>query len=187
PQFHARSLHDALPISLICVGIVGFASALLFLMNGAPDLALTQFAVETLLVIILSAILLRLPLRQNLTRTRDERSRDIVLSTAFAVVMFIAIVSMTSMPLDLRLSEYFGQTSYLEAHGRNVVNVILVDYRAIDTLGEISVVFFATLAAWTLLCRTRTAEGEQLAEAMPFILVTLAPVFFPIMLAVSLY
>ena len=173
--------------TLICVGIVGFASALLFLMNGAPDLALTQFAVETLLVIILSAILLRLPVRQSLTRSNGERGRDAALSLAFAGVMFIAIVSMTSMPLDLRLSEYFGQSSYLEAHGRNVVNVILVDYRAIDTLGEISVVFFATLAAWTLLRGSGDARQEGGVQTRSFILVRLARVFFPIMLAVSLF
>ncbi|SDG38521.1 hydrogen gas-evolving membrane-bound hydrogenase subunit E [Pelagibacterium luteolum] len=149
----ARSLIAA----LVCVGIVGFASALLFMMNGAPDLALTQFAVETLLVIILSAILLRLPVRRHHTRSLTERRRDGFLAVAFSGVIFVAIVSMTAMPLDFRLSEYFGQTSYLEAYGRNVVNVILVDYRAIDTLGEIAVVAFATMAAWALL-RSATAK-----------------------------
>lgn len=151
---------QSLIAALVCVGIVGFASALLFMMNGAPDLALTQFAVETLLVIILSAILLRLPVRGGHTRSLTERRRDGFLAVAFAGVVFIAIISMTAMPLDLRLSEFFGQTSYTEAYGRNVVNVILVDYRAIDTLGEIAVVAFATLAAWALLRSARPNDTD---------------------------
>jgi multicomponent Na+:H+ antiporter subunit A len=153
----ARSLIAA----LVCVGIVGFASALLFMMNGAPDLALTQFAVETLLIIILSAILLRMPIGRGHTRSAGERRRDGALAVAFGGVVFVAIVSMTAMPLDLRLSEFFGQASYTEAFGRNVVNVILVDYRAIDTLGEIAVVAFATLAAWALLRRAPASTKDS--------------------------
>ncbi len=136
---------------LVCVGIVGFALAVIFMLNGAPDLALTQIAVETLLVILLTAVLLRLPARQKHSRTSAERRRDALLATGFGGVIFIAVASMSTIPIDLRLSDYFGETSYLEAYGRNVVNVILVDYRAIDTLGEIAVVAFATIAAWALL------------------------------------
>jgi len=64
---------------------------------------------------------------------------------------------MVAVPLDQTLTEYFAATSYTEAHGRNVVNVIIVDYRGIDTLGEISVVAFATTAVWGLLRRRRGA------------------------------
>jgi multicomponent Na+:H+ antiporter subunit A len=66
---------------------------------------------------------------------------------------------MNALNFDPRLSEYFGEVSYAEAHGRNVVNVILVDFRALDTLGEIAVVAFATLAVWALL-RRRTTDKE---------------------------
>jgi multicomponent Na+:H+ antiporter subunit A len=136
---------------LVSVGIVGFASAVIFMLNGAPDLALTQFSVETLLVVLLTAVLLKLPVRRAHSRSPGERKGDAVLAFAFAGVIFIAVASMSAIPTDLRLSDYFGETSYLEAYGRNVVNVILVDYRAIDTLGEVAVVAFATLAAWALL------------------------------------
>ena len=147
----ATIMSRSLIASLVSVGVTGFAVAVVFMLNGAPDLALTQFAVETLLVVLLTAILLRLPARRRHSRTSSERQGDTLLAFGFAGVMFVAIASMTAAPIDLRLSEYFGQTSYLEAHGRNVVNVILVDYRAIDTLGEIAVVVFATLAVWALL------------------------------------
>ncbi|MDF1601880.1 proton-conducting transporter membrane subunit [Mesorhizobium sp. YIM 152430] len=136
---------------LVSVGIVGFGSALIFMLNGAPDLALTQIAVETLIVILMTAVLLKLPSRRRHSRTGPERRRDGLIATGFAVMMFIAVASIGVTPIDLRLSDYFGETSYLEAYGRNVVNVILVDYRAIDTLGEIAVVALATIAAWGLL------------------------------------
>ncbi len=146
---------------LVCVGIVGFALAVIFMLNGAPDLALTQIAVETLLVILLTAVLLRLPARQKHSRTTPERRRDALLATCFGGVIFIAVASMSAIPIDLRLSDYFGETSYLDAYGRNVVNVILVDYRAIDTLGEIAVVAFATIAAWALLRGPAARPGPK--------------------------
>ncbi|QEE46611.1 DUF4040 domain-containing protein [Rhizobium sp. WL3] len=136
---------------LVSVGIVGFGSAVIFMLNGAPDLALTQMAVETLIVILMTAVLLKLPSRRRHSRTLSERRRDGLIAGGFAGMMFIALASIGVTPIDLRLSDYFGETSYLEAYGRNVVNVILVDYRAIDTLGEIVVVALATIAAWGLL------------------------------------
>ncbi|MFN3718840.1 MAG: hydrogen gas-evolving membrane-bound hydrogenase subunit E [Rhizobium rhizophilum] len=136
---------------LVSVGIVGFGSAVIFMLNGAPDLALTQMAVETLIVILMTAVLLKLPSRRRHSRTLSERRRDGLIAAGFAVMMFVALASIGVTPIDLRLSDYFGETSYLEAYGRNVVNVILVDYRAIDTLGEIVVVALATIAAWGLL------------------------------------
>ncbi|MCF3932799.1 DUF4040 domain-containing protein [Acuticoccus sp. M5D2P5] len=159
----ATTLTRSLVGALVSVGIVGFASALIFLLNGAPDLALTQFAVETLLVVILTAVLLRLPVKREHTRLPRERRRDAILASLFAVFVFIGAASMSSAPPDMELSLFFGANSYLEAYGRNVVNVILVDFRAIDTLGEVAVVAFATLAAWALLRRrstpTKPAKG----------------------------
>lgn len=142
--------------SVIAVGIVGFGSALIFLLNGAPDLALTQFSVEVLVVVILTALLVRLPVRALRTRSGSERGVDAVLAASFGVIVFAALAAMTAAPLDLRLTEFFASASYPEAFGRNVVNVILVDFRAIDTLGEIAVVSFAAMGVWGLL-RRRTS------------------------------
>jgi multicomponent Na+:H+ antiporter subunit A len=69
----------------------------------------------------------------------------------FALVVFVALAATVALPLDGRISEFYAATSYLEAHGRNVVNVVLVDYRAIDTLGEVVVVAFAAISVWGLL------------------------------------
>jgi multicomponent Na+:H+ antiporter subunit A len=144
----------SLLIAMISIGVVGFGSALIYVMNGAPDLALTQFAVEVLVVVILAALLLRIPPSLQ-TRTRREKVNDILLSAGVGIIVFLGLATMVAVPLDQRLTEYFASTSYTEAHGRNVVNVIIVDYRGVDTLGEISVVAFATTAVWGLLRRRR--------------------------------
>ncbi len=143
----------SLIVGLLGVGVFGYVSALLYLLNGAPDLALTQFAVETLVLVVLTAVLLRLPTLASGTRTRRERSVDAGVATVFAAVLFVGLSSMTAQDLDLKLSEFYAAASYLQAFGQNVVNVIIVDFRGLDTLGEISVVGFATLAAWVLLRR----------------------------------
>ncbi|MCQ4245034.1 hydrogen gas-evolving membrane-bound hydrogenase subunit E [Stutzerimonas decontaminans] len=137
--------------AMIAVGVVGFGSALIFLLNGAPDVALTQFSVEVLMVLILVALLLRVPERAASTREPREKRLDILLSAGFALVVFVALAATVALPLDGRISEFYAATSYLEAHGRNVVNVVLVDYRAIDTLGEVIVVAFAAMSVWGLL------------------------------------
>ncbi len=137
--------------AMIAVGVVGFGSALIFLLNGAPDVALTQFSVEVLLVLILVALLLRVPERTASTRRPREKRLDILLSVGFALVVFVALAATVALPLDGRISEFYAANSYLEAHGRNVVNVVLVDYRAIDTLGEVVVVAFAAISVWGLL------------------------------------
>src|SRR5690606_13364797 len=128
---------SSLQMAMISIGVVGYGSALIFVLNGAPDLALTQFSVDVLVVVILTALLVRLP-PYGLTRTPRERVHDGMLSLGVGTVVFIGLATMVSVPLDGALTEYFAATSYTEAHGRNVVNVIIVDYRGIDTLGEIS-------------------------------------------------
>jgi multicomponent Na+:H+ antiporter subunit A len=153
----AATRTPSLLMAVISIGVVGFGSALIYVMNGAPDLALTQFSVEVLVVVILTALLLRIP-PSGPTRTRPEKRRDALVSAAVGAVLFVALAGLTAAPLDRSLTDYFAATSYLEAHGRNVVNVIIVDYRGVDTLGEISVVAFATTAVWGLLRRRRRAE-----------------------------
>ena len=149
---------SSLVTALVGIGIVGYGSALLFLVNGAPDLALTQFAVETLVLVVLMAVLVRLPTEAPRTRTQGESRIDAGVAAIFGVFVFLGLATMTAQPFDTRLSDFYGATSYLEALGHNVVNVIIVDYRAFDTVGEIAVVAFATLAVWALLKRRRAGK-----------------------------
>ena len=157
------------------------------MLNGAPDLALTQFAVETLLIVILMTPSCCACLARRHSRDRRANGGATACSpSALPGVMFVALASMACLPIDLRLSDYFGQTSYLEAYGRNVVNVILVDYRAIDTLGEIAVVAFATIAAWGLLRGARLAH-EQEGKPCPLSFQPCRALFFVLMLVVSVF
>lgn len=151
----------SLVAALIGVGVVGYSSALLFLSSGAPDLALTQFAVETLVLVVMMSVLLRLPVQVASTRSRGERRIDAMVAISFAVVVFVALVLMQGTVFSPHLSEFFAENSYPEALGRNVVNVVIVDFRSLDTLGEIAVVGFATLAVWVLLRRRRrSGKGD---------------------------
>ncbi len=131
---------------------VGAGVALLFLLLGAPDIALTQLLVETLTIIFVSIVLLRLPpMDQAGKRSRRRRGFDAALSIALGVLIASMLAAIVQTPLDRSLSDFFENNSFVAAHGRNIVNVILVDFRSLDTLGEIIVVVLAAWAAVTLL------------------------------------
>lgn len=137
--------------AIAALGIQGFAVALIFMLFGAPDLSFTQFMVETLTVIILALVMTRLHLDQVDHRDLETALRDGVVALAVGAGIMMVLLVVLQTELDLSLTELFRQTSVPIAHGRNIVNVILVDYRAIDTLGEISVVMAAGLAILALI------------------------------------
>jgi multicomponent Na+:H+ antiporter subunit A len=136
--------------AIAAIGVVGYAVALIFVMFSAPDLAFTQFMVETLTVVILVLVLMRVPLEVRAFRGFGARMRDAVISIAVGLVFTLVLMGVVQGDLDLRLSEYFAETSVPVAHGHNIVNVILVDFRALDTLGEIFVVTVAGLSTFAL-------------------------------------
>jgi multicomponent Na+:H+ antiporter subunit A len=173
--------------TMIAVGLTGFVAALTFMMNGAPDLALTQFAVESLVVVLLTVVLLVLPLDVPSTRTRRERTADASLAVAFAVVMLAVLVDMGATSRDAPVSDFFAARSYLSAFGRNVVNVILVDFRGFDTLGETTVIAMAAILAWSLLgprtSRATVTTPER--DRTIFILVMTSRLFFWLLTVLS--
>ncbi len=136
---------------LIAVGLVGYALGILFLKKGAPDLAFTQFAVETIFVVVATAIVLRLPFKALDMRTSGQRLLDGGVALVIGVAGTLLAISVMAVPFDERVSDFFRLASLTEAYGRNVVNVIIVDFRALDTLGEIGVVALAALAAFGLM------------------------------------
>lgn len=142
---------------LMASGLVGYGSAVLFLFAGAPDLAFTQFVVETVLVVVAASLLPRFGPSRAAPRWR---AGDFLLAAAAGVASFVLLVFMAAQPGDPALAEWFKATSLPEAHGRNVVNVIIVDFRALDTLGEIAVLAFSLLAALPLLASRQKGRAS---------------------------
>ena len=150
-------------IAIVSLGIQGFAVALLFMLFGAPDLSFTQFMVETLSVVILALAMTRLSLTPSDHRSLLEIAKDSTIALACGVGFAALLLSVTARPFDARLSEFFAEHSREVAHGRNIVNVIIVDFRGLDTLGEIAVVMtagFAILALLRVRAAWRRADGE---------------------------
>jgi multicomponent Na+:H+ antiporter subunit A len=134
------------------LGVVGAGAALIFLTSGAPDVAMTQLLVETLTLVVVALVLLRLPrLEKRRIKTSKRRFFDLLLSGVVGGGVAVLILAVTEGDLDRSLTAFYEAQSYVAAHGRNIVNVILVDFRGLDTLGEIVVVATAGLAAFALI------------------------------------
>jgi multicomponent Na+:H+ antiporter subunit A len=136
--------------AIAALGAVGYAVGLLFLVFGAPDLAMTQIAVETLTVMVLLLAFRHLPRFRRLT-SAPARARDAVLASLVGVGMALLVVLSAARRPDSPVSEYHLEHSVSGAHGRNVVNTILVDFRALDTLGEVTVLAVAGFGIVALL------------------------------------
>ncbi|MCV0429116.1 MAG: putative monovalent cation/H+ antiporter subunit A [Roseibium sp.] len=146
--------------AIVSLGIQGFAVALIFMMFGAPDLSFTQFMVETLSVVILALVMTRLNLSPRDHRSVPQAVLTGVVAVAVGLGLTLTLLAITQQPFDSRLSDFFTEFSRSIAHGRNIVNVILVDFRGFDTLGEIAVVVLAGLCVLALI-RVRTKPDEE--------------------------
>ncbi len=156
--------------AVAALGVVGYAVALLFVLFGAPDLAMTQFSIETLSVILLVLVLYKLPRFITFTRSTSSHITEIVAATVGGGFMALLVLLVTALPAQSRLAPYFAETSYDLAHGHNVVNVILVDFRGFDTMGEITVLGIAAIGVFGLLKlrldkKDRADMNPDLAEA----------------------
>ncbi|MFO7790238.1 MAG: putative monovalent cation/H+ antiporter subunit A [Bacteroidales bacterium] len=140
--------------AVLSLGIVGFGVALLFVFLSAPDLALTQFSIETLTVILLVLVARKVPRFANFS-AKKQKFKDIAISIVSGLMVTLIILVVLNNPADSKISDYFLENSYILAHGRNVVNVILVDFRALDTMGEITVLSLAAIGVYTLLKFTK--------------------------------
>jgi len=128
--------------SVAALGVTGIAVALLFVIYSAPDLAMTQVMVETLSVIVLVLVFSMLP-RLVRRSTTPRRLRDLLVAASLGLVMASLVLLAATVDPVPDASLFYLDASVPEAKGRNVVNVILVDFRALDTLGEIVVVAVA--------------------------------------------
>nr|WP_244168303.1 MULTISPECIES: hydrogen gas-evolving membrane-bound hydrogenase subunit E [Pseudomonas] len=156
-----------LPGRLTLVGALsacGLGLALFFVSVNAPDVAMTQLMVETLSVIFLALVFRRMPsIPASGARAPWKRRLHAGAAILFGASVTGALLFAVSQPLPGNLADWYLANSLEGGHGANVVNVILVDFRAFDTLGEILVVALSALAAATLLAgspRRAAQSGE---------------------------
>lgn len=146
--------------AVICLGTVGYGVALTFMFFGAPDLAMTQFSVETLTVVIFVLVFRHFG-EFGSTSPRFVRWRDATIAGAFGLIFATLTLLVGSSGSVSRLSEFFADAAPRLAHGRNIVNVILVDFRALDTLGEITVLVTAAIGVHALLRISAQDRGRR--------------------------
>jgi multicomponent Na+:H+ antiporter subunit A len=151
--------------AVVLSGVVGYGVATLFALQGAPDLALTQFLVETVTLVVVVLVLRRMPSHFTGTVSSKRRRRvhllvGVVAGTLMALLTLVAAGAREAVPVSV----LFAAASKL-AGGENIVNVTLVDLRAWDTMGEISVLVVAATGVTSLLfLRRRSRAMPRLSD-----------------------
>lgn len=135
--------------AIVAMGVVGYGVGLIYLFYGAVDLAITQFLAETILMVLFVMVMFKLPRFEKLSSARS-RIRDGIIALAVGAMVTLVVLSARFINIFEPISSYYAETSYIKAHGRNIVNVILVDFRALDTLGEITVLTLAAVGVYAL-------------------------------------
>jgi multicomponent K+:H+ antiporter subunit A len=180
-------------VAVILVGAAGLVVALGFLWFSAPDLALTQLAVEVVTTVLLLMALALLPRESPRESGPGRKLRDAALAAAAGLgVTVLALAVLTREPETM--AWYFIENAVSAGGGANVVNVILVDFRGIDTLGEITVLVIAALGAFALMERMRAPRPSTdptgtpwSRERFPLLFSMAARWMLPFALLVSIY
>lgn len=149
--------------AVVAMGVVGYAICLMFVIYSAPDLAMTQFSIDTLTVILFVLVLSSLPKYLSIS---DYKMRiiDGVLSIGFGLLITLISLEVLSEPVNKDVSNFYADNAYILAKGKNVVNVILVDFRGSDTLIEISVLTVAALGVFSLLKLRLKRDDRELKD-----------------------
>jgi multicomponent Na+:H+ antiporter subunit A len=171
------------------LGLAGYAMAALFVLWGAPDLALTQAAVETLSTVVFVLVLRRLPERFDRRSSPRRRVIRLAVAATVAVTVFVLALVAAGHRLTPPVSDEMVARAVPDGHGRNIVNVILVDFRGFDTLGEITVLVVAVIGAVALARVGRGGERQterrparQLVRRLPFVDVSVRIVFYVVLM-----
>lgn len=166
--------------AMVLLGGAGLVTCITFVWFSAPDLAITQLLVEIVTTVLILLGLRWLPKRIEIVgeglslglHARVRRARDLMLALAAGTGMTLIVYAMLTRPLPDTISRYFVENAYAEGGGRNVVNVLLVDFRGFDTFGEIVVLAVVAITVFSLLRRFRPApesvdapEQQQVQDA----------------------
>ncbi|MEM7132612.1 MAG: hydrogen gas-evolving membrane-bound hydrogenase subunit E [Chloroflexota bacterium] len=148
--------------AIISIGVVGVVVTLFFIYFGAPDLALTQLLIEVLTVVLLVLVFYRIPPETLPPKTPMTIRRNVLVASLVGSLGFVLVLIAGGTPHASSITDFFKLNSVPAAHGGNVVNVILVDFRGFDTLGEITVLAIAALGGYALLRASRLRAIEDL-------------------------
>lgn len=153
--------------SVISVGVVGFSLGIVFLMLGAPDIAITQVVVEILILVILIRATI------STDNTAIEKHRDTLPIVAslifFGLFLLFSYFAVHELPAFgepiMKVSSRYLETGIRETGATNIVTAVLLDFRAYDTIGEATVLFVSIVGAFVILRRHgRKGRGEKDVE-----------------------
>jgi len=183
--YHRRRL-----MALVFLGVVGLVVSLAFVRFSAPDLALTQLAVEVVTITLLLLGLRFFPAKAPLEVTTGRQLRDMALAAAGGIGIAALTFAMLTRPFST-ISGYYEDNAISGAGGTNVVNVIIVDFRGFDTFGEITVMALVAIAALAVLdglqLRAYPPPAMREADRHPIMLSMLMRPLLPLALVVSVY
>ncbi|WP_281658268.1 Na+/H+ antiporter subunit A [Halobacillus sp. Cin3] len=146
--------------AILILGVVGYGLSMLFVLYRAPDLALTQLIVETVTVALFLLVFYHLPKLKKKDQPMSTQVLNVIISVGFGALMTMVAISAHSSKWFDSISEYFVKNSYKLGGGDNIVNVILVDFRGLDTLFEIVVLGIAAMAIYGLIRLKKPKEDE---------------------------
>ncbi len=185
--------HRKRMIALLTLSVVGLIVSIAFARFSAPDLALTQLSVEVVTVILLMLALFFLPQKTPKESSPRRVVRDLGIAAILGGIIGTINYAMMTRPLT-SISDFFLANSKTGGGGTNVVNVILVDFRGFDTLGEITVLGIAALGIFKLIARMRLfmpagdENGRPWArDRHPVMLAVMSQSLLPLALLVSVY
>ena len=144
--------------AIISTSVVGYCMCLFFVFYGAPDLAMTQFSIDTLTTVLFVLVLLKLPPYLKM-KDRGAQIRDGFLAASLGLLISIIALQVLNEPTNKTISRFYSDNAYLLAKGKNVVNVILVDFRGYDTLVESTVLAIAAIGVYSML-KIKSSEIE---------------------------
>ena len=186
-------LHRQRLTALLMLSVVGLVVAMVFARFSAPDLALTQLVVEVVTILLMLLVVYFLPAQAPLESSSLLRLRDYGIAASCAVLMAVLTFAVLTRPYQ-SIADFFLANSLTGGGGTNVVNVILVDFRGFDTLGEISVLAITAIATVALLqglslprARVDTMGRAWSTEVYPMMLGMLARLILPLALLVSMF
>ena len=179
--------------ALLMLSVVGLMVAMVFARFSAPDLALTQLVVEVVTILLMLLVVYFLPAQAPLEASSLLRLRDLIIAAGCGGLMSVLTFAVLTRPYQ-SIADFFLANSLTGGGGTNVVNVILVDFRGFDTLGEISVLAITAIATVALLqglslprARVDNKGRAWSTEAYPMMLGVLARLILPLALLVSMF